>query len=86
MLDMLYHTLLSLWISTYILITRRMKTLSNSIKSLIKIILKNYISNTVHELSFESCLDFKIGIYLISSYLILYMYIILLLIIYILSL
>lgn len=78
MLDMLYHTLLSLWISTYILITRHMKTLSNSIKSLIKIILKNYISNTVHELSFESCLDFKIGIYLISSYVILYMCIILL--------
>lgn len=64
-----------------------MKTLSNLIKSLIKIILKNYISNTVHELSFESCLDFKIGIYLISSFLfILYMCIILLLIIYILSL
>lgn len=55
-----------------------MKMLSNLIKSLIKIILKNYISNTVHELSFESCLDFKIGIYLISSYLILYMCIILL--------
>lgn len=55
-----------------------MKTLSNLIKTLIKIILKNYISNTVHELSFESCLDFKIGIYLISSYLILYMCIILL--------